>query len=89
MTNIIDVAKRAGISTATISHVLNKTRFVNKDIKKKVLKAIDELNYYPNFAARSLRSRRSNIIGLLLPDISNSFYTTVTKGVEMFFVKML
>jgi len=51
-----DVAQKAGVSTATVSHVINKTRFVRVETKKKVLDAMKELNYYLNSAARSLRS---------------------------------
>ncbi len=77
-----DVAQRAGVSTATVSHAINKTRFVRAETKKKVLKVMKDLNYYPNFAARSLRTRKSNIIGLLVPDISNFFFISIAKGVE-------
>jgi len=80
--NMKDVAKKAGVSTATVSHVINKTRFVGAGTKKKVLEVMKELNYYPNFAARSLRIRKSNTIGLLVPDISNFFFTSIAKGVE-------
>jgi len=77
-----DVAKKAGVSTATVSHVINKTRFVRAETRKKALKAMKELNYYPNFAARSLRIRKSNTIGLLVPDISNLFFTSIAEGIE-------
>jgi len=77
-----NVAQKTGVSVATVSHVINETRFVREGTKKKVLKAMKELNYYPNFAARSLRSRKSNVIGLLVPDISILFFTSVVRGVE-------
>lgn len=77
-----DVAQKAGVSTATVSHVINKTRFVRVETKKKVLDAMKELNYYLNSAARSLRSRKSNVVGLLVPDISNFFFTSIARGVE-------
>lgn len=77
-----DVAQKAGVSTATVSHVINKTRFVRVETKKKVLDAMKNLNYYLNSAARSLRSRKSNVIGLLVPDISNFFFTSIARGVE-------
>jgi len=48
--NMKDVAKKAGVSTATVSHVINKTRFVGAGTKKKVLEVMKELNYYPNFS---------------------------------------
>jgi len=77
-----DVAQKAGVSTATVSHVINKTRFVRVETKKKVLDAMKELDYYLNSAARNLRSRKSNIVGLLVPDISNFFFTSIARGVE-------
>lgn len=77
-----DVARKAEVSTATVSHVINKTRFVRVETKKKVLDAMKELNYYLNSAARSLRSRKSNVVGLLVPDISNFFFTSIARGVE-------
>ncbi|MBE3084857.1 MAG: LacI family DNA-binding transcriptional regulator [Bacteroidetes bacterium] len=77
-----DVAREAGVSTATVSHVINKTRFVEKETKNKVLRVIKKLDYYPNFAAQSLRSQKTKVIGLIVPDISNFFFTAVIRGVE-------
>lgn len=62
-----DVARRAGISVATVSHVINGTRAVNPDTKQRVLKAIEGLNYVPNAAAKSLKSKESRIIKIILP----------------------
>lgn len=84
--SIKDVAKKADVSTATVSHVLNDTRFVAEDTKKKVFTAMEELDYRPNSVARSLRSRKSNIIGLLVPlvasDTSNFFFMSIANGIE-------
>ena len=82
MANIKDVAREAGVSTATVSHVINGTRFVKEQTKDKVVKAMDKLDYHPNYAARSLRSNKSHIVGLLIPDVSNLFYMTMVKGIE-------
>lgn len=79
---MVDVARKAGVSTATVSHVINETRFVKLETRKKVLRAMEGLNYCLNSAARSLRSRKSNLIGLLVPDISNFFFTSIAKSVE-------
>ncbi|WP_280769719.1 LacI family DNA-binding transcriptional regulator [Salipaludibacillus daqingensis] len=83
---IKDVAKKADVSTATVSHVLNETRFVAEETKKKVFEAMKELDYRPNSVARSLRSRKSNIIGLLVPlvasDTSNFFFMSIANGIE-------
>jgi len=77
-----DVAREAGVSTATVSHVINKTRFVEKETKDKVLRVMKKLDYYLNFAAQSLRSKKTKVIGLIVPDISNFFFTAVIRGVE-------
>ncbi len=79
---IKDVAKEAGVSTATVSHVINETKFVKDETKKKVLEAIEKLNFYPNAHARSLASGKSNIIGLLISDISNPFFPELVKSIE-------
>lgn len=79
---IKDVAQEAGVSTATVSHVINKTKFVKDDTRKKVQKAIRKLNFYPNAHARSLASGRTNIIGLLISDIANPFFPELVKSIE-------
>lgn len=84
--SIKDVAVKAGVSTATVSHVINQTRFVAEETKVKVLQAMKELDYRPNSAARSLRSAKSKIIGLLIPvmgsDTSNFFFMSIAQGIE-------
>jgi LacI family transcriptional regulator len=82
-----DVAKKAGVSTATVSHVINETRFVAENTKNKVIEAMKELDYHPNSAARLLRSKESKIIGFLVPDISNSFFTRIAREIEMILSK--
>ncbi len=77
-----DVAREAEVSTATVSHVINKTRFVEKETKNKVLIVMRKLSYHPNAAAQSLRSKKTKVIGLIVPDISNFFFTTMIKGIE-------
>jgi DNA-binding LacI/PurR family transcriptional regulator len=79
---IKDVAREAGVSTATVSHVINETKFVTDATRQKVLKAIEKLNFYPNAHARSLASGKSNIIGLLVSDISNPFFPELIKSIE-------
>jgi LacI family transcriptional regulator len=80
--SIKDVAREAGVSTATVSHVLNNTRFVSEETRLKVVSAIERCNYYPNAHARSLASGRSHTIGLLVSDISNPFFPELAKSVE-------
>lgn len=77
-----DVAKRAGVSATTVSHVINKTRFVSKDVKARVLRAMEELSYQPNAIARSLKTRATQTIGLIISDIANPFFTGLVRGVE-------
>jgi DNA-binding LacI/PurR family transcriptional regulator len=79
---IKDVAKEAGVSTATVSHVINETKYVADETKKKVQDAIGKLNFYPNAHARSLASGKSNMIGLLVSDISNPFFPELVKSIE-------
>lgn len=82
MPTIKDVAKQVGVSTATVSHVINKTRFVSEDLKERVLKAIRDLNYQPNAIARSLVKRKTHTIGIIISDILNPFYTAIVRGIE-------
>lgn len=81
MATIQDVADRAGVSIATVSHVLNNTRFVSEETKAVVLDAIRELNYHPSAAARSLSSRKTRTIGMVVSDISNIFFGQMIQGV--------
>ena len=77
-----DVAERAGVSTSTVSHVLNGTRIVSDELRTRVLDAAHELGYEANAVARSLKTRRSHTIALITPDIGNPFFTSVVLGVE-------
>lgn len=79
---IKDVAREAGVSTATVSHVINNTRFVSEATREKVLRAIERCDYYPNADARSLASGRSSTLGLLISDISNPFFPELVKSIE-------
>ena len=82
MATIRDVAKHAGVSVATVSRVINATGYVHEDTRKKVETAIRELQYTPNEVARSLFKKKSRLIGLLLPDITNPFFPELARGVE-------
>jgi len=79
---IHDIADRAGVSKSTVSRVVSKRGYVKNDTKEKVNKAIEELNYTPNYIARGMRTNRSSTIGLFIPDISNPFYSELFKGIE-------
>ena len=77
-----DVAERAGVSKATVSHVINDTRFVESATKARVREAISALGYRPNVAARSLTTQRTRIIGLIVSDITNTFFAELMRGIE-------
>jgi LacI family transcriptional regulator len=82
MVTIRDVAKLAEVSTSTVSHVVNETRFVKPETCEKVLRAMTELNYRPNRVARSLRNRQTNTFGVLFPNSANPYFTEVLLGIE-------
>ena len=77
-----DVAARADVSKTTVSHVINNTRHVEEDTKRRVLQAIDELDYRPSAAARSLTTNRTETIGVIVSDSSNYFFAEVLRGIE-------
>ncbi|WP_166848542.1 LacI family DNA-binding transcriptional regulator [Isoptericola sp. BMS4] len=81
MTRIVDVARRAGVSTATVSRVLNG-KSVRPALAAAVHDAVAELGYTPDRTARSLRRRHSETVALVLPDVENPFFTAVARGVE-------
>ncbi|MEU6086735.1 LacI family DNA-binding transcriptional regulator [Streptomyces sp. NPDC047085] len=81
MTTINDVAQAAGVSPATVSRVLNGGR-VTAERAERVRRAAAELGFAPNRVARSLRMRRSSLVGLIIPDIENPFFTALARGVE-------
>jgi len=84
MASMNEVAKRAGVSIATVSRVLNNSDSVNEATRQKILKAIKELKYQPSRVAKRLRSKSvsSNLLGVLIPDIQNPFYVDVMRGIE-------
>ncbi len=82
MVNIRDVARRAGVAPITVSRVINNSSNVHPATRARVQKAIAELHYVPNTLAKSLRSRQSHTIALILSDITNPFWPTVARGVE-------
>ncbi len=79
---IQDVARRAGVSSATVSRVLANKPHVSEEVRRRVLAAVEELGYQPSRVARSLRAQRSKIIGLIISDIQNPFFTSLVRAVE-------
>lgn len=82
MINIQDVAKKAGVSVATVSRVLNETTVVSENTKAKVLAAIEELDYHPNLVGRNLRRKETKIALVIMNSVVNSFFTKIIKGME-------
>jgi LacI family transcriptional regulator len=82
MPTIYDVARRAGVSTYTVSSVLNHTAYVSPELTRRVQEAVRELDYTVNDLARSLQTRKTKTVGMLIPDIANPFYANVVRGVE-------
>ena len=82
MSNIRDVAKKAGVAPITVSRVINKTDYVSQKTRQRVEAAIEELGYVPNMLGPSLRFKQTMTIALVITDITNPFWTTVARGVE-------
>ena len=82
MVNIRDVAKRAGVSAITVSRAMNNSGAVNPATRERINKAIEDLHYVPNTMARSFRSKQTCLLALVLPDVTNPFWTTIARGVE-------
>ncbi len=80
--NIKEIAKRANVSIATVSRALSGNNNVTKETRSKILKIAHELNYKPNLLARSFVKGKTNIIGLILPDISDEFFSEIIKSVD-------
>lgn len=83
MATIKEVAKKAGVSSASVSHVINNTRFVAKETRERVLAAMVALNYHHNDLAQSLRSGKTHMIGLIIPDSANPFFAEIGKDIEV------
>ena len=80
--NLEEVARRAKVSTATVSRVLNNASFVKNTTRTRVMKTIEELKYHPNLHARSLAGAKSRSIGVIVSNIENPFFLDIYKVVE-------
>jgi LacI family transcriptional regulator len=79
---IKDVARRAGLSPSTVSRSLNNSGYVSAETRRRVEDAVAALGYQPNWLARGLRGKPSRLIGLIIPDISNTYYTAIAQAVS-------
>jgi len=82
MPNIYEVAKRAGVSTATVSRVLSRPQVVSPETRRRVLSAVKAMAYAPNSAAKNLRTLRTGKLLVTVPDISNPFFSLILQGIE-------
>ena len=82
MANMKDIARIAGVSLGTVSHVLNKSAHVREELRSRVLKAVDAVGYQPSQLARGLRRDKTNVIGMVIPDITNPFFPAIVRGAE-------
>lgn len=79
---IKDIAQDAGVSTATVSRVLNKTQSVSEELQARVEASVAKLGYRPNIVARSLRLRRTFVIGMIIPNVSNAYFMDIVRAAE-------
>jgi LacI family transcriptional regulator len=82
MPTIREVAERAGVSTMTVSRVINNSGYTSREARERVEAAIADMGYVPNALARSLRFKQTKTLALVLSDITNPFFTTIARGVE-------
>jgi LacI family transcriptional regulator len=79
---IRDIARLAQVSTATVSYVINDKGRVSEPLKRRVLEAMNALDYHPDQVARSLKTRKTSVIGVVIPDVANPFFAEVMRGIE-------
>lgn len=85
--SLIDIARLSGVSTATVSRVINNNGRFSEETGERVRKIIEEYGYVPNTLARSLRTNRSQVVGILVPDITNEFFATIAQKIQMELLK--
>ena len=84
---IEDIAREAGVSIATVSRVINKTKPVSAALRERVYEVIERNNFKPNSLAQGLITKKTNTIGIIVPDISNAVFGKLTKGINHIFAK--
>lgn len=83
MASIRDVALKAGVGIGTVSRALNGTGYISEETKKKIMDAVEELDYRPNELAQHLSRNRSGVVGFMVPDLEHPFFASLTKAIEM------
>jgi DNA-binding LacI/PurR family transcriptional regulator len=84
---MIDIAQEAGVSITTVSHVINKTRKVKYETAKKVMAAVKKFNYFKSIPASALRGKKTKLVGLIIPDVSNPIMAKLSRDIEEIFYK--
>ncbi|MFC0309947.1 substrate-binding domain-containing protein [Gallibacterium trehalosifermentans] len=84
MATMKDIARIAKVSTSTVSHVINNSRYVSDEMREKIMKVVQELNYTPSAVARSLKVKETKTLGMLVTATSNPFFAEVVSGVEQY-----
>jgi DNA-binding LacI/PurR family transcriptional regulator len=79
---MVDIARQAGVAPMTVSRVINESGYVSEEMRAKVQQTVKELNYHPNGLARSLKRQRTQVVGILLPDIANPFSAQLVSGIQ-------
>ena len=79
---IYDVAREAGVSMATVSRVVNGNKNVKENTRKKFLEVLERLDYRPNAVARGLASKKTTTVGVVIPNITNSYFSSLAKGID-------
>ena len=82
MATMNDVATKAGVSVATVSNYLNGTKSVKPETKRRIKEAIEQLNFHPSAFARNLKTNNSSEIGIVVPNVHNSYYSYILQGIE-------
>lgn len=82
MRTIKQIAEKAGVSTATVSYVINNSPGVSHEVRERILRIVRESRFHPNAVARSLRTRKSKAVGMIIPDITNPFFPGLVRGAE-------
>ena len=82
MATIRDIAKSANVAASTVSYVLNGTKSVKPETRERILKIMQDMDYQPSIVARSLKTKKTLTIGIIVPDISNIFFIEIVRGIE-------